>query len=107
MGATLIPGACKPGFELSAALDAELVATVMFTFIGMDFAIHLQLLSFQLCNVLLARILHRKIDHGYVMYYWHGFCIRKTGHFLSSRDFRSFNVLDTICKKALFVMVKK
>ena len=38
MGATLIPGACKPGFELSAALDAELVVTVMFTFIGMDFA---------------------------------------------------------------------
>jgi hypothetical protein len=38
MGATLIPGACKPGFGLDVALDASRGVTVMFTFIGMDFA---------------------------------------------------------------------
>ena len=62
--------------------------TVMFTFIGMVIAICDTLsyvkkfwrdlckaYSLQLCNVLLARILHRDCDHGYVNNYWRGYCI--------------------------------
>ena len=97
MGATLIPGACMPGFEVSPALDAPVALqlcllllawilqgiplSVMFTFIGTIFA--------------------RDLHSGYVNKYWHGSCIRKTGHFLSSRDFRSLNVLDKNPKMSL------